>query len=469
MSRLLLKLLPFCLLAAICAASAPISGRSGPDRGPERGRDRRRPRAGPCRRRVAVHGHGGAAAAAPRVTCSRCATRRCTRPSPPVRSHITVTYVGGPAPQTQTVILPWTIIDSAAAARAFADRLESAPISRAHDVDLGGAEILKDLLDASGVKGLRRVIDVSGDGPNNSGLPITGIRDELVASGIVINGLPIVLKGRAFGMFDLEDLDRYYADCVIGGTGAFASPCASWANSRPPRGASCCSRSQDWRRRLALFGRKAPRPAIARSANGNGAAISTVCRISSRLLAAALNSMIRAGFTLRPPRFELGKVIQSKRPCSGANRRRKARVDDSPGRGVVNVALSTRAASNYSMHHFRLCIALLVAALALWGCSQQPRFVAQEEPWRDETRSAPAWPQAWCARPASSRRAPPLADPSVCGALHPFSVSATANGWVQMKPAALLRCTMIPAVDQWVQRVVIPAARYHFGVPVVEG
>ena len=64
---------------------------------------------------------------------------------------------------------------------------------------------------------------MSGDGPNNAGVPVVPVRDELVGQGIVINGLPIMLK-LATGFFDLADLDRYYADCVIGGTGAFMIP-----------------------------------------------------------------------------------------------------------------------------------------------------------------------------------------------------------------------------------------------------
>ena len=79
------------------------------------------------------------------------------------------------------------------------------------------------LFDSSGAKGIRRVIDVSGDGPNNAGAPVVPVRDELVAKGIVINGLPIMLK-LAQGFFDLADLDLYYADCVIGGTGSFMIP-----------------------------------------------------------------------------------------------------------------------------------------------------------------------------------------------------------------------------------------------------
>jgi hypothetical protein len=76
----------------------------------------------------------------------------------------------------------------------------------------------------SGVAGIRRVVDISGDGPNNAGLPAPVARDTLVADGIVVNGLPIVLRRGAPSFFDLSDLDRYYAACVIGGAGAFMVP-----------------------------------------------------------------------------------------------------------------------------------------------------------------------------------------------------------------------------------------------------
>ncbi|KAB2920836.1 MAG: extensin family protein [Hyphomicrobiaceae bacterium] len=119
------------------------------------------------------------------------------------------------------------------------------------------------------------------------------------------------------------------------------------------------------------------------------------------------------------------------------------------------------------MYQLRVCIALLLAALTLWGCSQQPRFVARDEPWRaDEERACLASGAVRETHFIAARSG--LGGPSVCGALRPFSVSATAQGWVQLRPAALLRCPMVPAVDHWVQRVVMPAARYHLGVPVVE-
>ena len=73
------------------------------------------------------------------------------------------------------------------------------------------------LIEDDAIEGARRVIDVSGDGANNVGPPVIGARDEAVARGITINGLPIVIS--AYGA--QADLDRYYEDCVIGGEGAF--------------------------------------------------------------------------------------------------------------------------------------------------------------------------------------------------------------------------------------------------------
>jgi Protein of unknown function (DUF1194) len=138
--------------------------------------------------------------------------------------RIVVTYMEWAGPPTQQVVMPWTTIDSPATARAFADRLESLPISRARMTSISAAlQFSAHLFESSGARGIRRVIDVSGDGPNNAGVPVVPVRDELVGQGIVINGLPIMLK-LATGFFDLADLDRYYNDCVIGGTGAFMIP-----------------------------------------------------------------------------------------------------------------------------------------------------------------------------------------------------------------------------------------------------
>jgi Protein of unknown function (DUF1194) len=138
--------------------------------------------------------------------------------------RISVIYMEWAGPPTQQVVVPWTTLDGADAARAFADRLQAVPISRARMTSISTAlEFSGRLFETSGVRGIRRVIDVSGDGPNNAGMPVVPVRDALIAKGIVINGLPIMLK-LATGFFDLADLDRYYTDCVIGGTGAFVIP-----------------------------------------------------------------------------------------------------------------------------------------------------------------------------------------------------------------------------------------------------
>ena len=75
---------------------------------------------------------------------------------------------------------------------------------------------------------MRQVIDVSGDGPNNQGLPVTLARDELVNRGVVINGLPLMVRISHWGFVGIEKLDEYYFDCVVGGTGAFVLPVYSW-------------------------------------------------------------------------------------------------------------------------------------------------------------------------------------------------------------------------------------------------
>ncbi len=124
----------------------------------------------------------------------------------------------------QSVVVPWHIIASLQDARTFADTLAERPISRSFFTSISGAVAASNSLFASSpVRGLRRVIDVSGDGPNNSGSPVEAARDKVVAAGAVINGLAIQLADRRgpYTYFDLPDLDRYYRDCVIGGPGAF--------------------------------------------------------------------------------------------------------------------------------------------------------------------------------------------------------------------------------------------------------
>jgi hypothetical protein len=138
--------------------------------------------------------------------------------------RITVTYMEWSGDNQQTVVLPWTVIESPEGAAEFADRLARAPTGRIFQTSISGAiQAGAKLLEATGAEPLRRVIDVSGDGPNSSGRAPNLARDEAVAKGITINGLPIMLK-RPTGFGDMENLDLYYRDCVIGGAGAFLVP-----------------------------------------------------------------------------------------------------------------------------------------------------------------------------------------------------------------------------------------------------
>jgi hypothetical protein len=136
--------------------------------------------------------------------------------------RIAVIYFEWAGPMDQKIILPWRLIDGPESASAAAAEIAAAPYRRAPRTSIYGAlQFAKRLFsDASGYRGLRRIIDVSGDGINNIGLPVTLMRDEVVDAGITINGLPIMLN-RAYGGVEFANLDVYYEDCVIGGPGAF--------------------------------------------------------------------------------------------------------------------------------------------------------------------------------------------------------------------------------------------------------
>jgi hypothetical protein len=96
------------------------------------------------------------------------------------------------------------------------------PIRRGSSTSISGAiNFAVQLFEENPYRGLRRVIDISGDGPNNDGAPVTGARDAALTKGIIINGLPIMVKEPSYSVVDIENLDLYYEDCVIGGPGAF--------------------------------------------------------------------------------------------------------------------------------------------------------------------------------------------------------------------------------------------------------
>ena len=121
------------------------------------------------------------------------------------------------------VLVPWTVIEHPEEALGFAEQLAQSPTRVASSTSISGAtDFGVMLLDDSGVTALRQVIDISGDGANNNGRTVMQARDEAIAKGITINGLPLMLKQP--GYMDIDDLDLYFRDCVIGGQGSFMVP-----------------------------------------------------------------------------------------------------------------------------------------------------------------------------------------------------------------------------------------------------
>lgn len=142
-----------------------------------------------------------------------------------VNGRIAVTYMEWAGSVSQDVVVPWQIIDGPEAAEAFVAKLADRPTRRLYRTSISGAiDFAVPLFENNGYHGLKQVIDISGDGSNNQGRPVTIARDDAVASGITINGLPIMLNRPNQGYAEVEHLDEYYSDCVIGGPGAFMIP-----------------------------------------------------------------------------------------------------------------------------------------------------------------------------------------------------------------------------------------------------
>lgn len=146
-----------------------------------------------------------------------------------VHGKVAITYVEWAGSTMQRVIVPWMIVDSSETAEKFASLLsEPIPSTQSRTSISGAIDFGSTLFDDNGFKGLRRVIDVSGDGANNNGRPVLEAREEAAAKGITINGLPLMTRGDFYSDWAVEHLDVYYTNCVIGGPGAFMIPVNSW-------------------------------------------------------------------------------------------------------------------------------------------------------------------------------------------------------------------------------------------------
>jgi Protein of unknown function (DUF1194) len=136
--------------------------------------------------------------------------------------RIVLCYAEWAGTHYQVMVIDWTLIDSAAAARRFAEKLAEAPRTSQSWTAVGAAlAFAAQRFDNSGYDSKRRVIDISGDGRTNDGPPAEMVRDKLVAQGIIINGLPVMMNRTNFGRPPDTGLDKYYEENVIGGPGSF--------------------------------------------------------------------------------------------------------------------------------------------------------------------------------------------------------------------------------------------------------
>lgn len=140
--------------------------------------------------------------------------------------RIAVTYFEWAGPEAQQILVPWRVIDGEPSARAFSEELATKPYTRQMRTSISSALLFaRQLFAASPYRSERNVIDVSGDGVNNSGPLMAATRASLLAEGFVINGLPIMTKPtREWTLWDAPDLDLYYGKCVVGGPGSFMVP-----------------------------------------------------------------------------------------------------------------------------------------------------------------------------------------------------------------------------------------------------
>lgn len=183
--------------------------------------------------------------------------------------RIAISYFEWAGTGTHHVVVPWTVIATPEDAAAVADRLTASVPNSARRTSISAAlEFAGDLFAESGFAGVKRVVDVSGDGPNNQGALVTEARDRLVAQGVTINGLPLMTTGGFLSPFDVKELDRYYTECVIGGPGAFVVPVNEWAQF-----------PEAVRRKLVLELAQTELPVVLAQASGEGAD----CTIGERI------------------------------------------------------------------------------------------------------------------------------------------------------------------------------------------
>lgn len=130
---------------------------------------------------------------------------------------------------SQEVIVDWTVLTTRADLDDFAQVLTTRFDPSLRRTSISEALIFgAAMIDSNEFEGLRKVIDISGDGPNNQGRPVLKARDAVLSQAIVINGLPLMTREGMGSQWHLEDLDVYYENCVTGGPGSFVIPVHRW-------------------------------------------------------------------------------------------------------------------------------------------------------------------------------------------------------------------------------------------------
>jgi hypothetical protein len=138
--------------------------------------------------------------------------------------RIAIAYMEWASDHYQNILVDWTEVGDEKSAAAFAEAVERSPLMGLDWTSISTAiTYAARRFEGNGFYAHRRIIDISGDGPNNKGDYVIDARDRAVAGGIVINGLPIVndRPEPTYGFPALPNLDLYYEDCVIGGPGSF--------------------------------------------------------------------------------------------------------------------------------------------------------------------------------------------------------------------------------------------------------
>jgi hypothetical protein len=134
---------------------------------------------------------------------------------------IAVAMVDWAGYRSYSLVLDWTFVSDRASAAVLAEKIRHTGVTLGERTSISNAiERSIELMNSSDnqISATRRVIDVSGDGPNNDGVSLQQVHDSTANNGIIVNGLPI-MDENSDGYF--PDLDKYYAACVVAGKGSF--------------------------------------------------------------------------------------------------------------------------------------------------------------------------------------------------------------------------------------------------------